>query len=143
MAALASGNPDHLAQAREAFLKHSHSSISKQVPPAKSSSEPQAPASKRMVDAQPPIEHRPAPRNAEHPFLPVDQLQREEEELSRVEAQLERRRAEVAFAMRNAEEEAKRRAFEESRRQIELEARRRAESSNAPSALETYASTRS
>src|ERR1051325_4908374 len=84
MAALASGNLDHLAQAREAFLKRSPAAPEE---PARSkvSSEP-APTINRTVDLEASLERRTKPRNAAHEFVAVDQLRHEEEELRRVEA---------------------------------------------------------
>ncbi|MGZ8846203.1 MAG: hypothetical protein ACXW3C_07040, partial [Pyrinomonadaceae bacterium] len=101
MAALASGNLDHLAQAREAFLK--------QPPPAKKrerASEPatqakdRAPVPTRAAETRKEIardkpedleallERRTTPRTSDHLFAPVDELRKEEEELNRVEEEL-------------------------------------------------------
>src|ERR1044071_8293123 len=114
MAALASGNLDHLAQAREAFLKKSPAEP-KAARQTTISSEPPAPVSDRVADLELSLERRATPRGAEHQFVAVDQLRQEEEELERVEAELDRRRAEVAAAKKKAEDEAKRRAFEETK----------------------------
>src|SRR5437762_5113910 len=97
LAALASGNLEHLAEAREEFLKSS-SRPPKEAPHSRLSSEPSSPASQQPVNLAASIEHRTAPDSAEHSFVAVDQLRQEEEELRRVEADLERRRAEVAAA---------------------------------------------
>ncbi|HEX3227847.1 MAG TPA: hypothetical protein VHQ95_02715, partial [Pyrinomonadaceae bacterium] len=129
LAALANGNLDHLAQAREAFLKEAPAPTKKDPAPSKSK-----PVKERVVESRKEVvreaapdlasllDRRVTPRSPEHSFAPVDELRREEEELKRAEAELERRRGEVEAARKRAEEEAKRRVFEESRRQLELEA---------------------
>src|SRR2546425_3119381 len=132
LAALASGNLEHLAKARQAFLKQVPGDKNKEVHPRSSNAptpmKPIEPATKETPsDLEASLERRTAPRTAEHDFVAVDELRKEEEELRQAEAELERRRAEVAAAKKKAEDEAKRRAFEESRRQLEAETRKRAE----------------
>src|SRR6185369_10305733 len=60
MAALASGNLDHLAQARAEFLKSS-SAAPKEVPQSRLSSESPAPVRQHPVNLAASIEHRAAP----------------------------------------------------------------------------------
>src|ERR1043166_5048052 len=140
LAALASGNLDHLAQAREAFLKESPPSRK----PAASvpARETTAPVRRERIAKEPPVdnsdfavptdlearlERRAAPRTSESLFAPVDELREVEEEIKQAEAELERRRNEVQAAKRRAEEDAKRRAFEQAKRQLEIENQRRAQ----------------
>jgi len=130
MAALASGNLDHLAQARRAFLKQPPAHRKQEIRPSSSATprdEIMPPPKHAPADLAAPLERRSGPRRTEHDFLPVDELRKIEEELHHAEAELQRRRVEVAAAKRMAEEEAKRLAFEESRRKLETEARQRAE----------------
>src|ERR1051325_9416238 len=136
LAALASGNLDNLAQARQAFLKqapvpaHTEAAPSHQSP-AQVEESPvdftKYAAKRAPLDLEAQLERRSTPRTSDHSFVPVDELRKEEEELRKAEAELERRRAEVAVAKKKAEEEAKRQAFEDTRRQLELETQRRAE----------------
>src|SRR5213075_1291184 len=90
LAALASGNLEHLAEAREEFLKSS-SRAPKESPHSRLSSKPSSPTSQQPVNSSASTEHRAAPDSAEQPFVAADQLRQEEEELRRVEADLERR----------------------------------------------------
>src|SRR5215831_9428331 len=128
LAALASGNLDHLAQAREAFLNQpaTKSPTPTQPPRPHPPAPPEDPNQGTPVEVAASLEHRPAPRTTARSFAAVDELRQEEEALQRVEAELERRRAEVAAAKRKAEIEARRRVFEESKRQLEAETRQQA-----------------
>src|SRR6478736_4817810 len=87
LAALASGNLDHLAQAREAFLKQSSDSPKAAAEPKVSS---HASAPQRSADLEASLERPAKPRNVEHQFAAVDQLRQEEDELRRVEVELDR-----------------------------------------------------
>src|SRR5689334_334092 len=131
LAALASGNLEHLAQARQAFLKEAPGEKQTHAHPRRSTAAPIEPVERSerdaLADLEALLERRTTPRTPEHNFVAVDELRKEEEELRRVEAELDRRRAEVAAAKKKAEDEAKRHAFEESRRQLEAETRKRAE----------------
>src|SRR6266576_1443660 len=94
LAALASGNLEHLTQAREAFLAHSPA-------PQKQAPHPPAPENQPIRESQPTeLTSTPAPRSVlrhvEQSTGAADQLRAEEQELRRVEVDLERRRAEVA-----------------------------------------------
>ena len=132
MAALANGNLDHLAQARRAFLKQPAAHRHLEPRPSSSVTASQGdeiigPPNHPPADLAASLERRSGPRRTEHDFLPVDELRRIEDELHHAEAELQRRRVEVAAAKRMAEDEAKRLAFEESRRELEAEAGKRAE----------------
>src|SRR2546421_4889340 len=111
LAALASGNLDHLAQAREAFLKESTSSRKSAPPTPKRETAPPVRRERMMQpspvdndafeipsDLEARLERRAAPRTDENLFAPVDELRQVEEEITRAEAQLEKRRAEVQAA---------------------------------------------
>src|SRR5215510_15273754 len=132
LAALAGGNLDHLARAREAYLQQPSTVTNRDSGP--DSLGPVECVTAIKIEAEPEIIivetvlDSPAA-----PLLPIDSLaaadviREEEEELNRAEAELERRRAEIQAARRKSEDEAKRRAFEKARRQLEIEAQIRAE----------------
>jgi len=133
LAALASGNLEHLAQARQAFIKspgdqkkESQREPLQSTAPVATSVPRRSPA-EDTADLAAALERRSAPRTVEHAFVAVDELRKEEEELRKAEAELERRRAEVQAAKKKAEDDAKHRAFEESRRQLEAETQKKAE----------------
>jgi len=100
LAALASGNFEHLEQARQAFV-----------------AEPKVETIVAEKPLQPPVT-----------FADTDEirLREEEEALRRAEQELEQRRAEVQAARKRAEEDARLRVIEVQRREFETEARRRA-----------------
>src|SRR2546430_12405395 len=137
LAALASGNLEHLAQARQAFIKQSPAEKKKdsQREPLQTTAPvhtnmPQQSAAEETADLAAALERRTSTRTVEHAFVAVDELRKEEEALRKAEAELERRRAEVQAAKKKAEDDAKRRAFEESRRQLEAETQKKAEEEN-------------
>ena len=107
-AALASGNLEYLANARQAFLNEDYADPE------------QSPAD---LEAQ--LERRSKAR-AFAEAVAADDLRAEEEALKQAELELERRRAEVQAAKKKAEVEAHRRAAEEARRREEEEAHLRA-----------------
>ena len=134
LAALASGNLEHLAQARQAFIKQSP--VEKKKDSARAASQTTAPvrmnvphqsSAEEAADLAAALERRTATRTVEKAFVPVDELLKQEEELKKAEQELERRRAEVQAAKKKAEDDAKRRAFQEARRQVEAETRKKAE----------------
>ena len=134
LAALASGNLEHLAQARQAFIKQSP--VEKKKDSARASSQTTAPvrmnvphqsSAEEAADLAAALERRTATRTVEKAFVPVDELLKQEEELKKAEQELERRRSEVQAAMKKAEDDAKRRAFQEARRQVEAETRKKAD----------------
>src|SRR5436853_494308 len=90
LAALASGNLEHLAKARQAFLKQVPGDKNKEVHPRSSNAptpmKPIEPATKETPsDLEASLERRTAPRTAEHDFVAVDELRKEEEELRQAE----------------------------------------------------------
>ena len=93
MAALASGNLDHLAHARQAFLNEGH-----------------ADAGQSPADLAAQLERRSKAGALEQAIVADDDLRAEEEALKQAELELERRRAEVQAAKKKAEAEAHRRA---------------------------------
>src|SRR5256714_6409604 len=101
LAALASGNLEHLAQARQAFIKspgdQKKESQRKPLQPTApvAASVPHRPSAEETADLAAALERRTAPRTVEHAFVALDELRKEEEELRKAEAELERRRAEV------------------------------------------------
>src|SRR5882762_6684760 len=99
MAALASGNLEHLAQARQAFLNEGDT-------------EPE----QTSADLAAQLERRSQARPLEPAVIADDDLRTEEEALKQAELELERRRAEVQAAKKKAEAEAHLRAVEEARR---------------------------
>jgi hypothetical protein len=129
LAALTSGNLEHLSQARRAFLKQPPADRKREPRPPSSMPSPadeMVPAKHTAADVTGSVERGSASRRAAQDFLPVAELQRIEDELRQAEAELDRRRAEVAAAKQNAEDEARRRAFDESRRELEAATRKRA-----------------
>src|SRR6266853_4254721 len=107
MAALASGNLDHLADARQAFLNE-----------GRTNAEPTGADLETRLDR----------RSKMKEFVPAvvgDDLRAEEESLRQAELELDRRRVEVRAAKKRAEAEADRRAIEAARRLEEEEAHRR------------------
>jgi len=108
MAALASGNLEHLAQARQAFLNEGDAD---------------PPQSQGDLAAQ--LERRSQARPFEHAVVADDDLRAEEEALRQAELELERRRAEVQAAKKKAGAEVHRRAAEEKHRREEEETQQR------------------
>jgi len=111
MAALASGNLEHLADARQAFLNQGDSGYE------------QSPAD---LEAQ--LERRSGARAFEQALIAKDELRAEDDELRaeeealrKAELELELRRAEVRAAKQRAEAEAQRKAAETARRREEEE----------------------
>src|SRR5258708_26263715 len=98
MAALASGNLEHLADARQAFLNEGHAG---------------SPQSAANLEAQP--ERRSRARGFEHVSAANEELRAEEEALRHADLELERRRAEVQAAKRRAEADARQKIAEASR----------------------------
>ena len=103
LAALANGNLDHLAQAREAFLKEAPAPRKKEpAPPKPGPAKDRVPEARKEVvrEAAPDLasllDRRTASRSPGHSFAPVDELRKEEEELKRAEAELELLESELA-----------------------------------------------
>src|SRR6185503_9737577 len=118
------GNLEHLAKARQAFLKQTTGEETRRTTEAPK----QAPAEVKYfpADLATELERREKARTTRQTEVPDGDLRYEEEQLRKAEAELERRRAEIQAAKRKAEDEAKRRAAETARIQIEAEARHRA-----------------
>src|SRR5438552_537542 len=107
MAALASGNLEHLAQARQAFLNEG----------------PQPNQSPGEVEPQ--LERSSSARAFEPAAVAGNDLRAEEEALKQAELELERRRAEVQAAKKKAELEAHRKTAEEAHRRAQEESHHR------------------
>src|SRR6266478_4259585 len=103
LAALASGNLEHLERAREAFLHQGQD-------------ENPVPSNGKLN----------ANSREEAPLVEQDYLGKEEAALRQAELELEQRRAEVQAARKKAEAEAERKAAEADRRRLEEAAQRRA-----------------
>ena len=103
LAALASGNLEHLEHAREAFLHQDQN-------------ENPVPSNGKMTTIS----------KEEAPLVEQDYLRKEEAALQQAELELEQRRAEVQAARKKAEAEAERKAAEADRRRLEEAAQQRA-----------------